>query len=494
MMPRRSGQLPQTVQTSPGPRRASRGTGSLSCEGELHPHLFSPGRNDVITELTREASAARQVGSTAVAKIAATGVAGLAGVVTSRLVIQHYGVDAFAQYGLLTTLSSLLPFADLGLAAVLVNVVAESAHARTDPEVRRTITSALRILLGSAAVIALVAVAIGVAGLWPVLLGDGLLPHGGALAATLGMVVFAVALPLGVGQRLLVASGRTSTATALSGLGSPLVLGAVGVSVALGLAMGPYVAVLSYAANAVVAALCFAVSARLLSPQVVAAVRDVPRLRAVPGAKVVAVAGPMLVQMVALPIAMQTDRLLLSHLATPADLAQYNFGAQLFGFINATIGAAGVALWPMYARARARGQVRSPAGVTALFGGVALALGMLLWAVLPLVAVLVTDGKIVLPWPLVAGFVAFVTLQALKYPSGMYMTDARGLRFQVVPILVMVPVNLGLSWALIAPLGAAGPVLGSAVSVLLCQVLPNAWYVRRDLAARRRVASGAPVV
>jgi hypothetical protein len=48
-----------------------------------------------------------------------------------------------------------------------------------------------------------------------------------------------------------------------------------------------------------------------------------------------------------------------------------------------------------------------------------------------------------------------------------------------------VPLNLGLSWVLIAPFGAAGPILGSAVAVLLCQVLPNLWYVRRDLRRRR---------
>lgn len=84
----------------------------------------------------------------------------------------------------------------------------------------------------------------------------------------------------------------------------------------------------------------------------------------------------------------------------------------------------------------------------------------------------------------------FVTVQAIKYPLGMYMTDATGLRFQVLPIVLMVPLNLALSWALIAPLGAAGPILGSAISVLLCQVAPNLWYVRRDLARRRRALAG----
>jgi Na+-driven multidrug efflux pump len=87
---------------------------------------------------------------------------------------------------------------------------------------------------------------------------------------------------------------------------------------------------------------------------------------------------------------------------------------------------------------------------------------------------------------MIIGFVAFVTAQAAKYPLGMYMTDLPGLRFQVLPILILVPLNLGLSWLLIAPLGAAGPIVGSAIAVTVCQVVPNFWYVRRDIDRRRR--------
>ncbi|MCC2322704.1 oligosaccharide flippase family protein [Cellulomonas xiejunii] len=439
----------------------------------------------------RQRSAVRQVGSTAVVKVVVMGVAGLAGIATSRLIIEHYGVDAFAQYGLLTGLTGLMPFADLGVAAVIVNAVASAAQPRTDREVRRTITSAFRILLVSATVIATVAVVIGALGWWPALLGDGLMGERGATAATVCLLVFALALPLGVGQRVLVALGRNAQQTALGGIASPLVLCGVAGSVALAWAFGPFVAVFSYVANAAVAFVSLVLAARLLSPQVTAAARDVPRLRSVPGAKVVDVAWPMLVQMVALPIAMQTDRLLLSHLAGAGELAEYNLGAQTFGLINQVVGAAGVALWPVYARARAAGRIESPARASVAFAGLAAALGLLLWLALPLVTQVITKGKIEMTTALAASFFLFVVVQGAKYPLGMYMTDARGLRFQVVPIVVMVPLNLGLSWALIGPLDAAGPILGSALAVMVCQVVPNAWYVRRDL-ARRRDAGAEP--
>jgi hypothetical protein len=90
---------------------------------------------------------------------------------------------------------------------------------------------------------------------------------------------------------------------------------------------------------------------------------------------------------------------------------------------------------------------------------------------------------------MLVGFVVFVGLQAAKYPVGMYMTDKTGLVFQVLPIVLMVPLNLGLSWWFIGLVGAAGPVLGSAVSVALCQLVPNLWYVSRDLRRRRGEAA-----
>ena len=150
-----------------------------------------------------------------------------------------------------------------------------------------------------------------------------------------------------------------------------------------------------------------------------------------------------------------------------------------------TVAAAGLALWPLYASARAESRVESPVVTSLWFMGGGLLFAGALAGVTPWVVAFVTDGAFELDGWLVFGFVAFVALQATKYPIGMYMTDERGLRFQVVPVLVMVPLTLGLSWWLIGVLGAGGAVIALCVSVAVCQVIPNLWYVRRDLAARR---------
>ena len=106
----------------------------------------------------------------------------------------------------------------------------------------------------------------------------------------------------------------------------------------------------------------------------------------------------------------------------------------------------------------------------------------------PWLAALASGGRLTLDTALVVSFVVFVALQAAKYPIGMYMTDLGGLRFQVIPTILMVPISLGLAVWLIPEMGGAGAVVGVSVAVFLCQVIPNLLYVRWDISKRRRLA------
>jgi hypothetical protein len=94
------------------------------------------------------------VSTTAVAKVIVMGCSGLLGLFTARLIIEHFGTAAYAQYGLLNSFPSLLPFADLGMAAVVINAVAGAEDVRRDRYLRNAITTAFRILICAGAVIA----------------------------------------------------------------------------------------------------------------------------------------------------------------------------------------------------------------------------------------------------------------------------------------------------------------------------------------------------
>lgn len=439
---------------------------------------------------TSRRSMIRLVGGPGVLKVFVMGISGIFGLFTSRLIIEHFGTDAYAQYGLLASFPTLLPFADLGIAAVVINAVAAADDPRSDRPTRNAITTAFRILVVAGVVLISIALLITLLGLWPTLLGEGL-TAGGPLAAFACLAIFGVVLPLTVGQRVLVGLHRTGSQVAAQSVVAPFMFATVGLVVLLSLPLGDFLATLTYLGSALVSVICLVIAARAISPQITRAIKDIPKLRAVPNVAVLGLAWPNLVQMIALPIAMQTDRLLLSHVGSPGDLAQYNLASQLYGMVLQAIAAAGLALWPIYARARARGSIESPVKPMLVFTLAGLSIALVLALLSGWIADFISDGAIRLDFWLVAGFVVFVTLQATKYPLGMYMTDKKGLTFQVPPILVMVPLSLGLSWWLIGVVGAGGPIIGSAIAVLVCQVVPNFLYVRRDLKRRAREAATA---
>ena len=454
--------------------------------------LESPPRRAQQSRLARlKGNMWASVGTTAVAKIVVMGLSGILGLFTTRLIIEHFGKDAYAQYGLLTSFPSLLPFADLGMAAVVINAVASAEDVRTDKYLRNSITTAFRILIVAGGVIGAIGLIITFLGAWPTLLGNGLTAEGSS-AAFICLLIFGLVLPMTVGQRILVGLRRTSSQVASQAVVSPFMFICVGTVVLLGIPFGNYLPIFSYVANSLVSVICLFIAWRVLKPQLGRAIREIPKVRAVPGVKALNLAWPMLVQMIALPIAMQSDRLLLSHLTRGDELAQYNLSSQLFGMVLQAIAAGGVALWPIYARARAKKQISSPMKPMIIFVAVGLSMAGVLALLSGWIARFVSDGKITLDFWLVTGFVAFVAVQAAKYPLGMYMTDKRGLKFQVWPILALVPLNLGISWWLIGVIGPGGPIIGSTVTVLACQVIPNYIYVRRDLKRRTAQAAAEP--
>ena len=89
--------------------------------------------------------------------------------INTRIIIGHFGTGAYAQNGLLATFPSLMPFTDLGIGAVILNTVAGSEDLPRDAVVRRTLTTAVRVLLISSLVIATAGVVLGLLGAWPTL-------------------------------------------------------------------------------------------------------------------------------------------------------------------------------------------------------------------------------------------------------------------------------------------------------------------------------------
>ncbi len=441
-------------------------------------------------------SVMRGIGANALARILVLPVSAVLGLVLTRIVLDSYGEGAYAQYVLLAGVGALIPFADLGISASVLNAVATADDPRDDRELELTLVSAVRILFGSATVLLAITATITLAGGWHAILGDGLSPTSGSSAAAWCFVVIAVTLLASFGQRVLAGLGKLWVVIAVNGLQTPLVLGTVLVLVAAGWGDGAYLAVIAYAATFLLTIATLVVASRQIRPTVGRALRDARRVRTVRGARVMDTAVPMLVQMIALPLAMQSDRLVLSHVASLDELTEYSLAAQMYNPFVGVIAVAGMALWPVFAKARADG-VRSevsPGRMALFFGAVALGLALVISLASGFLADLASGGEITLGLPLLVAYSCLVVLQAVKYPLGMYMTDARGLRYQAYMVVAMLPVNLGLSIVLARQWGAVGPVIGSTVGVLVFQVAANWWYVRRDLARLDAAAEGDPTV
>src|SRR5882762_2031673 len=249
------------------------------------------------------------VGRSAGVRILVLPVSAILGIVNTRLIIQNFGQAAYAQYGLLVGIVSLLPFADLGVSAAVMNAVAGSKHPDTDPYVRRVLVTAIRILFASTMAIVLVSVGITLAGVWPALLGNGLMRDSGPAVAALCLGAIAISMPAGLGQRIFTGLGKNHVSIALLGLQTPVVLLALLVIVQFNTGGGSYIAVIPYLVTFLISVGSTYLASQKIKPAVRLAFRDAGRVRAVRGGKVFDVAWPMLLQMIALPIAMQTDRL-----------------------------------------------------------------------------------------------------------------------------------------------------------------------------------------
>jgi O-antigen/teichoic acid export membrane protein len=420
------------------------------------------------------------LGRSAGAKLLVLPVTAAFSLVTTRIIVTSTGAEGYAQYGLLVSLTALLPFLDLGLGAAVTNAVAGSANPKADLRVRATLVTAIRALLISSVILLVFTLLATATGLWPRLLGAGLIGPSGSNAAGVSLALLAVTVPMALGQRILNGLQRNHIQIVLVALQAPITCLLVGLSATV--SIGTWAPPVAFYVSLLLSTGLTAIAARKLSsPMLTGIARDVFARRSPHGPRPTGTAVPMLIVMIGLPLALQSDRLVLSHAATSADLAQYTAVAQLFIPVWALISVTGIALWPVYARSRGRrlDPGHSPARLSLVFAGATAGICFLIGLLTQWLVALMTRGEVVVQVGTIVAFGCLMVAQAAQYPMGMFLTDPAGLRFQALTVAALLPLNLALSVALAMKLGAQGPVWASAVTVLTCQVLPNVGRVTR---------------
>ena len=415
----------------------------------------------------------RNLAQVGTVRIVSLGISTVFTVLTSRLVISHEGPAGYGFVTLVAGLSALLPFTDLGIGAPLTNA---AAVRDTDPAgLRATLVGALRVL----SVVALVLIAVDalflVTHTWSTILGvepgHGLEPN---VAAASVVGLFAVTVPLGVGQRLLIGSGHNARTIVISAVSSPLTF--LCVLALITLRAPTWLVPTAWTASTVVVTFAMTtVAFRMLRIDVRELLGMVLARSRHPGAPLKAQAVPMFVIAMALPLALQTDRIVLSHRSTLDQVAVYSLVALLYAPFWAVISSMGMSLWPWFAGMRARGArsttvLLKAVGLFSAMGAVGLVVMVLIG---PIILPIASKDIVASPVGVILASGTVLLVQAAHTPSGMFLTDASGLRFQAVAVVAMVVVNFSLSWTLAAPLGAAGPLMATAISVAVCQLVPT---------------------
>ncbi|WP_415976065.1 lipopolysaccharide biosynthesis protein [Rhodococcus sp. 077-4] len=401
---------------------------------------------------------------------------------TSALILRNFGTDSFSQYTLVISIAAVLPFADLGVGAATVNAVSKSSSFREESVVSVTVAS-LRILIFSATVLSIVAVAITMISGWKVILGDSFEESAG-LYALIGVLFFAASMPLGLGQRIAIGAGKNERQVLIQGLQPALVF--LAVLVATAVFNDGKTAILCFFGAYLLTTFLIAFDAnRLTDGLLVRATRLIFRFDKARNIGIFQTALPMLAVMIGMPLVLQTHRMVLSHLSDAEAIAQYSLAAQMFLPVAAVVGAASVSLWPQFAKDRARdtgSRAPHPLKLSAIFAGASLILCSVGVLLAPMIAPLISGNKVDISPGLGLAFTFFVVCQSLQSPLGIYLTDISGLRYQSVCVVAVVLSAFVLCLLLTPSLGAAGPLVATGVSIFVFQVIP---YSTRIVLRRR---------
>lgn len=402
-------------------------------------------------------------------------IAGLCAIATSRFVTNQLGPDGFAIFALVASVPLLFPVADLGFGAALTNSAAGLIHG--SQSFASNYHHARKALLLVATGLSVLALLIAIPNLWPSLLGiEGSRDLNWGIAVA--MCVFAWSVPVSIGNRILVGLRRGSLAIALQSAAPIFSLGTISILLALGGGIGWAVAGCTAGTGIAAIASWFAA---MRDPRVRRALRTPPGSRA---RELGSTARSMLVISVALPLTLQSDRLVLGWSSDVMQLGIYSAAAMAFLPVLSVVQATTQALWGEFAHVRESGGDQHRLfwrsfAISTLLG---VAGGCAVWLLGPFVARVATDSQIETPWKLYGTFGMLVLVQAVHAPSGMYLTDPDGLKFQARTCSAMAAFSLAGSLALAPPLGAYGPVIATIGSFGLAQALPCYLRARQLLA------------
>ncbi len=427
----------------------------------------------------------RRAALTAFASVVAKGIGLLTALVTVPLTVNYLGAERYGMWTTISSIATILAFADLGMANGLLNVVAE-AYGRDDQQLaRRYISSTFFILSGIAVVLALF---LGAIYLW-VPWKNVLNVFSPTVMAEIGstviifMLCFLLNIPLGIVQQVRLAYQEGFANSLWHGIGS--LLSVAGILLAIYTRADlPWLA-LALAGLPVASSLLngmelFWRKRPWLRPRW----KSVDLLAA---QHVMKVSLLFFVLQIAIALGYQSDTLVIARFLGVDQVTQYAVPMKLFALTGLFLSFFLNPLWPAYREAITR---RDMVWVRqTMKRSILLSLAL----TVPVASFLAVFGKqIIYLWVgptvtpssvLLLGLGLWVVFTGLSGSLAIFLNGANAVRFLVVCSLLMGISNLMISILLVQYIGVSGVIYGSLIAQLLFIFLPSLIYVPRLLAS-----------
>lgn len=414
-------------------------------------------------------------------RVAGTPVVALIGLVNTALIVRATGEAVFGVVSLITTLTLLIPFADLGIGAVITSACSRPGRLAADREAVATIQRGLRTMIMVAAALIMLSAVFMLTDTWHVLIGTRTGP-GDRWAITVATCLIAAGIPAGIGIRIMIGLNMYPLAVLLSMVNAAMALvitvtlksmSVEGIWYAVS---GPFGAL---AGNCIITALAL----RMTGLKWSAFSHPSPDFA---GSRLLQGSLWMFVLSIGLPLGLQSHRLILAHASTPDELSRYALTAQIFAVVWLVFDAGGMALWPVFVKRRSDvdASIKLWLRAVAVFGSLSVLAGVGIVAFAPWATSLLSDGQVVASRPLAAAFAALLVVECIHFPGGVMLTMPREARWQSLCITIMgvTTVVLGIWWAGIW--GGAGVMAAAVIAVFAAQVIPDFIWIPRLLRQR----------
>jgi O-antigen/teichoic acid export membrane protein len=389
---------------------------------------------DVSSEEGRSKERYRRAVLTSIAQVASTGLSMLTVLITVPLTLGYLGPERYGVWMTISSIVTVLAFADLGIGNGLLNAVTE-AHGKDDRLAASSyVSSAFFFLSGIslilAVVFALVYPFVPWAKVFNVTSPIAMAEAGPAMAVFFGCVLINV--PLGMVQQVRLGYQEGFATSLWSAAGSVLRLGGVLLAIALQASL-PWL-VLAMTGGPAIAALMnsveiFGVRKRWL----------LPRWRFVTSSALTRVAHAgfyfFLIQL-STTVAFSSDNIIAAQILGPEAVTQYAVPARMFSVMTMVLTMALTPLWPAYGESIARGDYqwsrKALSKSLTVIAMITIPVSLLLAGISPQLLQLWVGPQISPTWPLLIGLAIWTIVYSLGNAVSMFLNGANAMRPQMV--------------------------------------------------------------